>query len=378
MRELALGLDKLRHVRVSFEGAPPYSTAPTATVERRGAPGWFVALIHPGAKSERIEAVVEGRARGAFVVAGDPGDEIAELWDGLVDLALDGGAAAALGWALLYFVVRIGLSPLDKLNAGLKALGSGDYRARIEPGVAPEFAELQSRFNALGASLLAAESENRTLRGRLVSIQDEERKEIARELHDEVGPHLFAARAHTQSARQSLPAGADKAARAVDAAIESIDALQDGNRRILNWLRPAALEELGLLEALGALRRFWEQARPDLRIELHLPDTPPRLSPAFQAALYRMAQEAITNVARHAQADCAIVSLTMPEPRRLVLSVRDNGTGIGPEGVRTGLGLLGIAERAATFGGVVDFLPVAPHGLEVRATFARVEFEPEA
>ena len=329
LKALATSLDKLRHVSVTFES--PIGSGSTKVADdaenKRKPPNWFVALIHPATTIQRIDAIVDGRSLGSFLVAGDPNDEISELWDGIFDLAIDGGAAAVIGFVLLYFVVRLGLKPLENLDAGLRALGDGDYRVRLEADEAPEFAELLSRFNALGDSLLAAESENQTLRARLVSIQDDERKEIARELHDEIGPHLFAARAQAQLARQSLPNGTDKAAKAVETVITSVDALQDANRRILNWLRPAALEELGLLESFGALRQFWEQARPDMKIDFDLPNRLTPLAPTFQAALYRIAQEAITNAARHAGADAVRVTLSVHEDRGLTLSIRDNGNG---------------------------------------------------
>ena len=144
------------------------------------------------------------------------------MWDSLVTLLFDGVASAALGLAIVYAVVRATLAPLERLNAGLAALGRHDYDARLPERAAPEFAPLLARFNALGQSLHDAEHENRRLRARLVSIQDEERKEIGRELHDEIGPHLFAARAQAGAARRAAPGETA----ALDAVIETIDALQ--------------------------------------------------------------------------------------------------------------------------------------------------------
>jgi two-component system sensor histidine kinase UhpB len=371
--DLATSLDKLRHVAVTFESDNPVrGTERVATGdEKRRPPDWFIGLIHPTTKVRRIDAIVEGRPRGTFVVAGDPDDEMSELWDGVVELAIDGGAAALTGFVVLYFVVRVGLRPLEKLNAGLKALGAGDYRIKLAPNVAPEFTELLSRFNALGDSLLAAESENRTLRGRLVSIQDDERKEIARELHDEIGPHLFAARAEAGLARQTVSKNTQTAAKAIEAVIASIDALQDGNRRILNWLRPAALEEMGLVESFDALRRLWERVRPDMKIEIDLPEVIPPLASEFEAALYRITQEALTNAARHSTANVVRISLNNHDDRELALSIADNGAGFDPTERRSGLGLLGIGERVATHGGTLELRRVTPHGLEVLASFPR-------
>ena len=355
---LAASFDRLRHVRVTYrpEGAVAVRSAPT----RPRPPAWFVALVRPRAVSQTVAASVQGRSVGAFVVEGDPDDEIGELWDSLVTLTLDGAASAALGFAVITLVARFALAPLERLTAGLAALGRREYAARLPEQAAPEFAPLLARFNALGASLEAAERENRLLRARLVSIQDEERKEIGRELHDEIGPYLFAARAQAGAARRAAPEPA------LDALIETIDALQAVNRRILDRLRPVALEELGLAAALDALGRFFERNSPALQVSVHCAELPP-LSPGLEAAIYRIAQEALTNVARHAAAQLVRITLGAPSGE-LTLTVADDGRGLDPE-KPAGRGLIGMRERVAAHGGALTLTAAEPHGLTLRAVF---------
>jgi two-component system sensor histidine kinase UhpB len=368
LEQLAASLDKLRHVRVTFQ---PEGAAPVAPPEMRTeAPAWFVGLVRPHATEESIDATVGGRRVGTILVEGDPADEIDELWDSLATLALDGGASAVVGFAVVYFVVNAALRPLDRLNAGLAALSRRDYTTRLGEGAAPEFAPLLSRFNALGDSLAAAETENRRLRARLVSIQDEERKEIARELHDEIGPHLFAARAQAGAARRAAPDG--RVSEALDALIDVIDALQVTNRRILDRLRPAALEELGLIAALTALGRFFERNQPGLSVTVETAPIP-ALPASVEAALYRVAQEALTNAARHSGADEVRLGLQV-EDEALFLSVDDNGSGLDPT-QPAGRGLIGMRERVAAFGGVLELHAAVPHGLSVRAMFPMGDLE---
>ena len=352
---LASSLDRLRHVRVAY-AAPgaDFSPAPPHV----GPPRWFVALVRPRAVVATLPAVVAGEPAGAFRVVGDPADELGELWDSLVTLALDGAAAAAFGFGLVYLALGRALAPLDRLNAGLAALGRRDYDARLVGEAAPEFAPLLQRFNALGATLTQASQENQALRARLVSIQDEERKEIARELHDEIGPHLFAARAQAGAARRTAPG--------LDGLIETLDALQSVNRRILDRLRPIALEELGLGPALVALGRFYERNVAGLRIDVEVASLPP-LGLGPEAALYRIAQEALTNIARHAGAARARVTLA-PEGGVLVLRIADDGRGLLP-GAPQGRGQIGMRERAAAYGGAFQLRPHAPKGLVVEASF---------
>ena len=356
---LAASLDRLRHVRVAY--APPgadFARPPP----HAGPPGWFVALVRPRAVEATIPAVVAGEPAGAFRVEGDPADELEELWDSLVTLALDGALAAAFGFGLVYLALGRALAPLDRLNAGLAALGRRDYDARLVGAAAPEFAPLLQRFNALGDSLIEASRENRALRARLVSIQDDERKEIARELHDEIGPHLFAARAQAGAARRTAPG--------LDGLIETLDALQSVNRRILDRLRPIALEELGLGPALVALGRFYERNAPGLRVEVEVAPMIP-LGSGREAALYRIAQEALTNVARHAGAARAHVTLKA-QGDAVVLRIADDGRGPGPDAT-PGRGQIGMRERAAAYGGALVLRAQAPQGLIVEATFPQAE-----
>jgi two-component system sensor histidine kinase UhpB len=357
---LAASLDRLRHVRVTYqpEGAAPASLPAV----RPAPPAWFVRLVNPRSPVQRIEAIVEGRRIGAFVVEGDPQDEIGELWESLVALALDGAVSAALGFGVVYLAVGAALRPLERLNAGLAALGRRDYGARLPDAAAPEFAPLIARFNGLGRSLESAERDNRALRARLVSIQDEERKEIARELHDEIGPYLFAARAQAGAARRATSGAA---AEAIDGVIETVDALQATNRRLLDRLRPAALEELGLTAALEALGRFFERSRPGFRAPVVCEALPP-LAAGAEAALYRIAQEALTNAARHAEAGEARLTLRA-ENGALALTVADDGCGLDPA-KPAGRGLIGMRERAAAYGGTLTLTPAHP-GLVVRAVF---------
>jgi two-component system sensor histidine kinase UhpB len=359
---LAASLDRLRHVRVTFE---PEGEAPAhADRSRPEPPAWFVALVRPRVTSQTIPVEAGGRRVGAFVVAGDPADEIGELWESLVTLTLDGAACTGLGLVVFYVVTGAALAPLTRLNAGLAALGRRDYEARLPERAAAEFQPLLARFNALGGSLAAAETENRALRARLVSIQDEERKEIARELHDEIGPHLFAARAQAGAARRAAPE--PESAAAIDSVIETIDALQSTNRRILDRLRPAALEELGLAAALSGLARFFERSRPDLRVTVEAADLP-ALPPGLETTLYRVAQEALTNAARHAGASEVRVCLAA-QAGALVLTVADDGRGLDPAKPQ-GRGLIGMRERVAAYGGQLTLAGGVTPGLALRAAF---------
>ncbi|MFN5525315.1 ATP-binding protein, partial [Bradyrhizobium sp.] len=214
----------------------------------------------------------------------------------------------------------------------------------------------------LAGALGEAVEEKRRLAERTVSLQDLERKEIARELHDEFGPHLFALRAHA-SALMRLPESGtlDVAAmrRHGQAILDQVNAVQQFNRRILERLRPVGLAELGLREALGALVRLWRESRPEVAIETRFTDPGIRSNETAELTVYRVVQEALTNVFRHAEASSVDVTI---EPQQQVAAgqrrtytrvcVRDDGRGLAPEH-KLGFGLTGMRERLLALGGTL-------------------------
>ncbi len=201
----------------------------------------------------------------------------------------------------------------------------------------------------------------RHLAERVVSLQDVERKEIARELHDEFGPYLFALRAHASSLMRFAD-GAHRTAVALrkhgDAILEQVNALQQFNRRVLEKLRPVGLAELGLREALGALVRLWRDSHPGVMVETAISQSLGETGETADLTIYRIVQEALTNVFRHAGATS--VNVTVEPARQLasggrgcaLVRVRDNGNGLKPD-TKLGLGLTGMRERIAALGGTL-------------------------
>src|SRR5262249_11735999 len=125
-----------------------------------------------------------------------PNDEIAEIWDGIMTQLEVGSAVAIVLFLVTMLVIGRALTPLEALAQAMTRLEAGQYDARVAPGGAPELAALCGRLNHRAATLGEALESKRQLAERAVSLQDLERKEIARELHDEFGPYLFALRAH--------------------------------------------------------------------------------------------------------------------------------------------------------------------------------------
>jgi signal transduction histidine kinase len=208
------------------------------------------------------------------------------------------------------------------------------------------------------------------LTARLHASREEERAAVAREIHDDLGQMLTALKLNLDWLERAI--GESKDAAALNPLLERVvesteiaDGAIESVQRIATELRPPLLDNLGLLEAIREEARRFEQ-RSELACELQLPPGPLNIPPASAIAVFRVLQESLTNVARHAQAKAVRIAFESAD-NRLVLRVEDDGVGIQPEAVGDpkSLGLLGMNERASALGGDVAVAPASPHGTRV-------------
>lgn len=359
-------LNRLRHVSITRRGnAGPVSGAADRTDadRQRSPPAWFVSLVHPDKTSVSVPVSIHGQPE-SLVITSHPDDEIAEIWDGIVTQLEIGSATAFALFLITMAVVGRALRPLEALSQAMTDIGGGRYEARVEPLGAPELAALCAKLNHLAAALGAAEEEKGRLAERTVSLQDRERKEIARELHDEFGPYFFALRAHASALVRSSESQEQNAValrKHGHAILEQVNALQQFNRRILDRLRPVGLAELGLRESLGALLRLWRESHPDVTIETAISPHLGKTGETAELTIYRIVQEALTNVFRHASATSVQVTIEsagqemLPRGRDGCTRVRvcDNGRGLGADH-KLGFGLVGMRERILALGGTLS------------------------
>ena len=191
---------------------------------------------------------------------------------------------------------------------------------------------------------------NRELARQLISLQESERLALARELHDEFGQSCTAIRIETACLRHCAAddrAGMLAAAERADAAAQGLYQLV---RDMLRRLRPASLDTLGLAAALQELCEAWE-LRTGIACGFRVEGCPEALGDPIDTAIYRIVQEALTNVSRHSGARSVLVTLTRATPVEVTLCVRDDGRGMDLNLATRGLGLLGAVERAAGVGG---------------------------
>lgn len=375
LNQIARDLSRLRHVSIALKDAGGNSlTPPRADADDApGPPAWFVGLVHPEQTAVSVPVSIRGKP-GSLVITAHPDDEIAEIWDAIVTQLEVGSVIALALFLVMMNVVGRALTPLQSLADVMAELEGGRYQARVTPGGAPELAAICTKLNHLAATLGEAVEDKRRLAERTVSLQDVERKEIARELHDEFGPYLFSLRAHA-SALAKQADGRAPSAEAVrkhgSAMLEQINALQQFNRRVLERLRPVGLAELGLRQALESLSRLWRESHPDVAIKTVISPSLGITGETADLTIYRIVQEALTNVFRHAGATSVNVVIEPVEPVECDgrgcarVRVSDNGRGMEP-GQKLGFGLVGMRERILALGGTLNVVS-GDGGLTVEA-----------
>lgn len=260
--------------------------------------------------------------------------------------------------------------PIERMRLTAEGIAKGDLTARVAPGSAPgELGGLARAIDKMADGLQSREGRLASLSRRVLEVQELERRAIARELHDEIGQSLTAIKLMLQRHRQ-----ADKCddPKPIDELIEVADHTLQQVRGLSLDLRPSMLDHLGLPATL----RWYvdrESERSGLEATLEVQPEELRLDAQRETAIFRIAQEALTNVSRHSGATHVTVALTS-NGKVTELSIRDNGRGFdvgdGQQRARLGesIGLLGMEERAVLAGGSLK-IQSGPSGTEVRAVF---------
>ncbi len=371
-------LRHLRHVRLTVRdaaGAPlslgdaPAGAHHEADDDAR-APAWFARLADVPALVRTIDVNREGLLLFQVEVAGVPDDEIAEVWGDVTDFALV--AVAVNGAILLALFLALGRvrAGLGRFRVTLDAL---EHQRAVEPLAPPrirELAELAHGVNALAAALSAARAENVRLNARLVRLQEDERRQIAGALHDELGPLMFGLKAGAESiarlaGQMTQPAPlpeplAGRLRERAEGLVAIVARMQVANRRLLRRIRPAALDHVPLADALASLVQDLNQHDAGRAVALELGRLAGHYGPALDATLYRCVQEGVTNALRHGDAHRVEVALAEGDGR-LRLVITDDGRG-PPAVVREGLGLAGMRERVRALGGTCRLEPGAAGG----------------
>jgi two-component system sensor histidine kinase UhpB len=269
-------------------------------------------------------------------------------------------------------ILRLALTPLQQLEQTAKRVQDGDPTARVPASdlADRDLDRLAVTFNEMLDSAEIYRTRLREVAARALNAQEEERRRIARELHDGIAQTLTALRVRLRIARSAQGAALTET---LDRISADIGAATEEIKRIAQGLRPPALDMLGLGPAIESYARSVAE-RSGLAIDTDIAATDGMLSPEAELALYRIVQEALSNVARHSGARSARVDLEVKRGAvQAVVSDSGRGFSVEEEMSRGGLGLFGMQERGAYLGGAVEIESRPGHGTRVRVTIPTVE-----
>ncbi|MGX2040821.1 ATP-binding protein [Methylocaldum sp. MU1018] len=370
-------LDKTRHLRIQVRRAPAPSAgngfgSPQAGPQNehtlidfasRGnerapdVPGWFAWAVKPGSivAEKRVDTAGDGVI--SILIEADPEDEIAEAWNESLGFLTLIAILSVTIYALVHITVGRAFRCVGVILKGLEDIERGDYDRRLPGFSLPEFARISRAFNHMASALEKARDENRALTQQSLAIQEEERRYLAQELHDELGQSLSAIKVLAASLRRRDNGPQDN--EAIERIMAVCDRLFGVVRGMMRRLRPLMLDELGLIASLEDLIENWRGRNPDVNLHFHCEDDVEELAGAAKIHLFRIVQECLTNIVKHAKSDGVRIELRLKEIREMEkqsrswiqLKIGDNGCGFDPSQPRRGFGLLGIRERVASLGG---------------------------
>jgi two-component system, NarL family, sensor histidine kinase UhpB len=318
-------------------------------------PQWFHQLLDRESQIARIKLPREFTDYAAVVLTTDAGNELAEKWGdiGLALALLVTFCAFVLG--LVYWTLARGLRPLKALNVAFVRVGRGDYGPRVAESGAMELARLAREFNQMVACLSTMKLQNARLNEQLANVQEEERADLARELHDEIGPFLFAVGLDISAIHQIVNANDDisiQLASRLDAIREATAHMQKHLKIILGRLRPIVLLDFGLAQAIDNLIDFWKGRHPDIVFNLKV--TPESFDKLLDEGIYRIVRESLSNALRHGHPTEIDIRVEFETDDTVAVDVVDDGGGLKPPNAAIGFGITGMQERITLLGGTIS------------------------
>jgi two-component system sensor histidine kinase UhpB len=344
-----------RHVlAMLLDGRGEPALISSLAIPARPVPDWFVRLLGVAPQVLRFP-IPPIAGHGTIMLQTDLGNEVGEVWGQLADSLVVLGLFSLLVLLLVPWTVRRGLSPLEAAIRSFQRIGAGDYDARLALGGPPELARLAEGFNHMAERLAGLEAKNRRLHERLQHLQEEERADLARDLHDEIGPFLFAVSVDAAAIPQLAAEGrrieiAERVATIRDAVVH----MQRQVKATLGRLRPIGPLGLGLADAVETLAQFWRRRAPGIEVRIDLGVGDESRDERIDGTIYRIVQEGMSNAVRHGSPQRIQVTIADEDEDNIRVAIVDDGAGIDGSAGAAGFGLIGMTERIAALGGTLE------------------------
>ncbi|WP_047517002.1 ATP-binding protein [Methylophilus sp. Q8] len=375
-------LTNIRHLKVDFfdmNGRLRESNRSTR-LEHTGEepPAWFVRLLDISSvlnEPKRKNIILNGRFIGELVITPDPSFELREIWDDTSGLLAIVGLFGLSVLLFVYWTVRATFKPVKQIIHGLNQIERGEYQSRLPGFEQIELSEISDKFNSMASTLEQSIRNNHRLTQQIIHLQEEERKKLARDLHDEIGQYLTAVH---------VDASALVAAKKLSVARESAQAIAQITRQmmvtiqdILARLRPRVLDELGLSLALAELIHHWHDRNRGIMVVNAISNHLSQHDESVSVTVYRILQECLTNISKHAAATRVTIEVTEDE-QGLSLMIEDDGRGFDTSVQSRGYGLAGMQERVEGLMGSMKISSAPGQGTRIEVRFHTTEGFQEA
>lgn len=352
-------LNHIRHLRIEFFNMQGIlrdtNQQGKEAANHRVPPRWFVRLmtnIDPLNYVSRT-VIFGGKPVGQLVITPDPSYEIEETWDDTKDLLAVVFIFFISVNLLVYFAIDKALKPVGRILVALTDLENGKLETRLSDFELPELASIGKKFNGMAEKLELSIKRNLGLSRHIISLEEVERKSLARDLHDEIGQSITAIHVDAQAIiniKEINQASISNLRLSAQAILGVTKNMMGITHKILDRLRPDAIDKLGLKTALGDLVATWKSKLGGADCTLNISGDLEGFSETISITAYRIVQESLTNIARYANAKKVYVGI-LQEENTLVLMVEDDGDGFDTVSKTDGYGLTGMRERVEGLGG---------------------------
>ncbi len=356
-------IEQLRDLNLTIRQAGyalPHTVAISPSPHDNMAPFWFEKMVTPGVREYRrqfnsSETPVE------ITITPDPRHEIGRVWKDTRTILVLIGFFTALSVVLTWLIVRRALQPVNEISSGLDIIQDGNYKARLPAFDLPELNQLSQKFNHMASVLDRQKTENKALSRRMLQMLEANQRHMAQELHDELGQSITAIKAQSASLAQSCP-GSQNGAEAI---VDICNHMYTVVRGMMNRLRPVVLDELGLATAIERLVDGWNSIHENTFAALSVNGDFNTVDDDISIHIYRIVQEALTNIAKHARAGNVTILLQRSGDGRITLHIEDDGQGFDARTRPLGMGLSGMQNRADSCNGNLSLVGIPGRGVKI-------------
>lgn len=329
-------------------------------------PAWFIHFVLDQYPEVKQQIHTSDGQTVSLLIKAQPLDEITEVWEESVAFFLSISVLTGLSFLAVNLVLNKSFKSIGLIVDTLRMIETGRYRQQLPTFETAEFDIIAKAINHMTSELEKAQDQNRSLTQHSLAIQEDERQRLSQELHDELGQSLTAIKVMAVAA---IHEKADPV-KISESIIEICDHLMGVVRSMMQQLHPLVLTELGLKATLEDMLNHWSERNPELCLSLQCCDEVDYLEKNTTIQIFRVIQECLTNVVRHAQAHRVSIALEIPDgpENALRLRVQDDGRGCDLASTARGFGLLGMKERVKSLAGELTLDSMPNQGMTITAS----------